>query len=830
VQRHFVALLAAVKSSEKVGPEHGLEKVDASGASNSPCGHAFVSLQTLVKPHGAASKIRAGKLSPREVSAALAQAERDSKSVPSRASAKPHAKEQVPKELGVAAENEGFSVAQFLVGSPVHGERGASEVRRVSQAQSVGAAVGLEDLLGFSPASPTPRVSGKAVRHLAEMLVENRFRSCILSPLHVDDVVRVGNGSEGCGRREGGCREGRSGCTPRRRCGMWSMCGVVLTASGGSRVIWWSWMVMLVRSEGWFGSGNGRFATKVGWDGGGREWAAAGGSGTGVLGLHIPSKGRGVPKKRPASDPSKAPKAKAAKTAKSDTKKGAAEGTGDEASRASGVNGEDSSVTGGGDVEPNVTETVGGAGSGRKSGIKKAKKKAPNSAPSTSPGGSGGLDLNIQQPSSPVPDGKGSKSGKKSSPGVGSAGAPKSAQKTEKEKSAKKGASQSEQATDSQAGAGRRAGSGISGGGSLVGRDANGGSTRGEAPGARGIDLNGSSEDDVTIVGVSGGKRLDLFESPVAGPGRRSKASRHATERSEMAGPTRPNLAAYRGDVEERSFPALSSSGVGFGALHSEDSSLASQLSRLSGSSGPDVLSLGVPEGLSQVQWPAAAGAWVPSLSDLDLSRDFSVDPASLSFSDSRQRPSGARSPVRGSPPGQEAGRSLGMGPSPTVTRLQSSEGATRSGNVQEEGGQAPAWMLERQDRGAPNSQSQSQGAGRGSRVAGGSDPSRAVLRLGPTGPVRAALASGGSALQQAHSRPPSHSTAGASHSGRRPPSLSPQMYQGGAFAGVAAQPASGPESPVDTGLALSLGSGAQQKQAGPRGGRDAQPHPSSGR
>ena len=153
-------------------------------------------------------------------------------------------------------------------------------------------------------------------------------------------------------------------------------------------------------SDKWFGSGNGRFATKVGWDGGGREWAAGGGSGTGVLGLHIPSKGRGVPKKRPAPDPSKAPKAKAVKTAKSDTKKGAAKGTGDEASGASGMNGEDLSLPGGGDVDLNVMETVGGARSGRKAGIKKMEKKALNSTPSTSPGGSGGLDLNIQQPSS----------------------------------------------------------------------------------------------------------------------------------------------------------------------------------------------------------------------------------------------------------------------------------------------------------------------------------------------------------------------------------------------------------------------------------------------
>jgi hypothetical protein len=47
-----------------------------------------------------------------------------------------------------------------------------------------------------------------------------------------------------------------------------------------------------------------------------RLWAAAGGFGTCVLGLHNPSKGRGVPKKKPVPDLSKAPKAEAAKLAK----------------------------------------------------------------------------------------------------------------------------------------------------------------------------------------------------------------------------------------------------------------------------------------------------------------------------------------------------------------------------------------------------------------------------------------------------------------------------------------------------------------------------------
>ena len=55
--------------------------------------------------------------------------------------------------------------------------------------------------------------------------------------------------------------------------------------------------------------------------------------------------------------------------------------------------------------------------------------------------------------------------------------------------------------------------SGISGGGSLVGGDANGESTQGKAPGVRGINLNGSSEDNVMIVGVLGGRAVYQLHS-----------------------------------------------------------------------------------------------------------------------------------------------------------------------------------------------------------------------------------------------------------------------------------------------------------------------------
>ena len=521
-----------------------------------------------------------------------------------------------------------------------------------------------------------------------------------------------------------------------------------------------------------------------------------------MFGLHIPSKGKGVGKKRPAPDASKPPKAKVAKASKSDAKKGPA--AGDEASPGAGENGDDSSVPGERDAEANGKEAV----AGRKAGVKRPKKGGPDWAASTSPPGVGGLDLNVeQQPESPVADGKGWKSGKKGSPGVGAgaAGGGRTGQKTgKKEKSGKKVAAQSGAGSDCEAGCGPRAVSGNSGGGgSSIGRDVNGGSSRSEGSGGRGIDLNGWSDDDVTIVGVSAGRRLDLFASPGAGPGRRPKMSRHATE---MAGSSRASVAEYRGDVEELSFSASRPSGVGFGGAHGEESSLASHLMRRLAGSSADLLSLGVPEELSQVQWPPAAGAWaaVPSLKELELGADV----ASLSFSEGKQRPAGAGSPSKG------------------VARSQAAEGAARAGSVQEqeEAGQLPAWMVERQRRGGARSQEQGVG---GSGVAGEGDLSRAMLRLGPSSPAR------GASVTSVTGASASRSAAGAGQAGSRPLPVGAQVQQQArAFPGVAAQAAAGAESQVDTGLALSLGSGSQQQKqaAGRRAARDVQAQPSAGR
>jgi hypothetical protein len=189
LQRHFVAVLAAVKNSGMGGVQQGSEEQGRSGGTNGPGGHGFVQLRSLVKYQVASSKIGAGKSSPCKVSAALAQAERDGRDVPEQANGKAHGKEQVSKDAGVAGENQGFSAAQFLVGSAEYGESSAMEGERVLQAQGESAAVGLEELLGWALTSPSGHRTPKGGRKLAEMLVENRFR-CYILPA-VQEFVRM---------------------------------------------------------------------------------------------------------------------------------------------------------------------------------------------------------------------------------------------------------------------------------------------------------------------------------------------------------------------------------------------------------------------------------------------------------------------------------------------------------------------------------------------------------------------------------------------------------------------------------------------------------------
>jgi len=290
----------------------------------------------------------------------------------------------------------------------------------------------------------------------------------------------------------------------------------------------------------------------------------------------------------------------------------------------------------------------------------------------------------------------------------------------------------------------------------------------------------------------------------MAGPVRRLKIARDWTKRTN---------AAERGSLAEASFVAAKSSGPGYrGGVLDEDSSLASHLmTRLAGSSSADLLSPGASEGLSPVQWPPAAAVAGP-LGSLNEDLDFTAD---LSFLESgRPKPSGVGGPPsRSSPPGQAAGRILGRGgASPAVGRLQSSDVPTRRViSEQDPRGPTPAWMLGPQPRRVPDSHGQAAGA---SREAGGIDLSRPVLRLGPSSPVRPAAASGASALHQTHTRAHSSPSRGgmAGVRGRPGPLGGQRAYEAGTFPG---QPLASPESPVDTGLGLSLGSSSRHRGRG---------------
>ncbi|XP_024385974.1 protein PHOTOPERIOD-INDEPENDENT EARLY FLOWERING 1 isoform X2 [Physcomitrium patens] len=732
LQRHFVAALAAMQNWRRVAAQHSSEKLPTSVAANSPSGVSFVSLRSLVNSHTLSIKAGAVKRSSREVSAALAQVERETKLVSNRASVKP----QLSKDLPFAAENVKFNVTQFLVGSPEYGESTVNEGDLDLRSQGVSVPLTFEDLLGSpSPSSPS-RPNSKAVRNLAEMLVENRFR----------------------------------------------------------------------------------FATKISWDGATRDWAAAGGSGTGVLGLHIPNKGKGVLKRKPVSDPSKPPKAKLMKTSKSSMKKGLRDATFSEPSPGLVGNGGDLSTPSGHDGGVNGKEAVLGATSGRSSSLlqktsaKRLKMNAKNSELSTSAPADGQLDLNDKQPDTQVLDAKVPKKVKKSSPGVGISRASKISHTMEK-KSLKRVDSQSGPATNSEGAACPRVGLEHSCGNLSTDRTLPMRNIRKDLSAARVGD--GCSDDDVTIVGVSPGNRYNMIDSPVADPSRKLETPRRMSKNSEIFSATRSNFAEL-GSSDELGFLGSRSTGTASESFNNEDSSLASHLmNRLSGTSAQDLVSLGVSEGLSHVQWPPAPGSWpVPSLHDFD----FPADLPSLSFSEGKQK-APVVSPFRSSLPGQGE-KTPGKASSPKISRLRMSEGAPRLAHLQEETGQMPARLLHRTD-----SNNHSQGVGRhvaSNTSTGGSDRPKQLLRFSPSS-MRSASEIGSPLLHHVSSP---RSLKGSSHD--KHPSVSPRMYPPATFSGVTPLAFSSPETPIDTGLELSLGSNAVHKlPAGVRPPRDLQPHTS---
>lgn len=174
-----MAALAAVEKWRKVAAKHGSEKLLTSATTNSPSGRSFVPLRSLLKSPSLLTKARAGMPSPRQVSTALAQLEKGTKVLSNQTLAKPHRKEQVSEDSSLRAEIVNFNITQYLVGSREYGESSAKEGEPNLRAQGVSVPITFE-ALGFpSLSSSPPRLTSKAVRHLADILVENRFRFCI---------------------------------------------------------------------------------------------------------------------------------------------------------------------------------------------------------------------------------------------------------------------------------------------------------------------------------------------------------------------------------------------------------------------------------------------------------------------------------------------------------------------------------------------------------------------------------------------------------------------------------------------------------------------------
>lgn len=505
--------------------------------------------------------------------------------------------------------------------------------------------------------------------------------------------------------------------------------------------------------------GHCRFATKIGWDGALRDWAAAGGSGTGVLGLHVPSKGRVAGKKRPAADPSKPPKAKVAKTSKSEAKKGQVGGTGEGGSPAAGAHGEEGNVPRGDGDEANGKEKKSeAAGAKKKSFAGKIVVKHPKNPESgdmgESPAGAGRVNLNVRQVDVAVAGSKSSMNGGRSGLGVGTGGGSTTAagQKMGSKPSIK--FSLTGLATNPGSGSGRGGGSSNAGGRSSSSADGGvrGGSGGMDASRGRGIDLHESSDDDVTIVGVSAGRRGEAGRSGGAGAG----------------------LGRFKRAVEEAR--AGASGGYEAGVEHE-------LMSRLSGSSGADLL--------SEVQWAPAGGDWAVGPMNEDM--DFSADAGLLSFAVSgRQKHAGWGS----SPAGQAgAGRGMVRGlSSASVGRVQASG---RGGSEREQRGQTPAWMM----------RTQQQGAGVSNHAR--SEVSSPVLRLGGSGPVRLGVDPEASVMSQVQSRGVSSSSrVGVGRSDGSLGSVGAQeAYQGASALGVGARPLASTGSP---GFGLSLGLGSR--------------------
>lgn len=174
LQRHFVAVLSAIQNRKKPAGQQGPDKLGLSLGSNSPRIRGYVPLYSLTKSHPTPIPPRTGSISVRDVAAALAQADKEPKVVTNQSAPKPPI--QSPKDPAVKVNDESFNVLEFLESSEI-AKLSEDVGQHSTPSGSLPQPISLEDLLGFPPASThLPSASSKALRNLAEALVENRFR------------------------------------------------------------------------------------------------------------------------------------------------------------------------------------------------------------------------------------------------------------------------------------------------------------------------------------------------------------------------------------------------------------------------------------------------------------------------------------------------------------------------------------------------------------------------------------------------------------------------------------------------------------------------------
>lgn len=642
----------------------------------------------------------------------------------------------------------------------------------------------------------------------------------------------------------------------------------------------------------------------MGWEGARHDWAAAAGTGTGVVGVHIPTKGKGLAKKRPAPDPSKPPKPKQPKVPKPSNKKGGTEGSKSDQPSPSSKGRVESLPTQKGEIGGMAsadllrTPSKGGSflparpsppGNPPRSGAGKSTAYFGTFVPQADPAGS---DLNAHrlnelqfEADKKVPN---SKKVKVVSAAPGTQGVTKAAQKMEKKASgsSKKTVTQSAQVRNLHLASAARVGPEESVSGPVIGVGV-GGSNQRESMGEKGADLHDSSDDDLTIIGVSPAtvcNRLDLSISPSGGSPGRAEISRQAVrgeisgvrrQNNDVAGPTpyvvpsqaTSHLASPGQATVGISTLPLSGSpaplrGGSKGASHkatakTEAPSLASHVMkrpdwpRLSGSPSqehflsPSVL----PKELSHLQWPPAPGVWpAPSFPDLE----FPVENVKRLAEDLLKRSSGGTNdlpplsffsgehnpdilPFQISPPGEGAGPGLGVKPSNTES-LQTPESGipsqVRSSALENQFQQHAALeLLERQHHQHASIGDQGQTPSLWPSDYSAADSTHVKLTdhaLGhaPTGPLRPPFGTGATQLQHPQSRSHASPSKAPSHFPSSPPH--PQLYNHQGFPGFSLPPFPVQESPRVPDLGLSLGPGVPKKQPGVGFPKDQQPHTSS--